>query len=230
VALAALLTVLALMWRGPWLAPFGIAIGVWVMVGSLAELAFRVKAGTASVNESLRRLVNLPRSAFGTTAAHFGIGMLVVGIVATTAYQSEQVLVMRPGEKTEIGGYTLHFKGAAPRSGPNYLETAGIIEVTRGGSVVTVLNPSKRLFSVPRQVTTEAGIHVSWRGDLYTVLGEEQTGGAFTVRLYFNPLVRFIWLGAVVMFIGGALSLSDRRLRIGVPQVARRRMRVQPAE
>jgi cytochrome c-type biogenesis protein CcmF len=230
VALLAMIAGFALVWRGPWLAPIALAIGVFVMAGALAELASRIRLGSVAGPESLRRLINLPRAALGTTFAHFGVGMMVVGIVATTAWQSEQVLVMKPGEKAEIAGYTLRFGGAGPRNGPNYRETVGQIEVTRGGAAVIRLEPSKRLYAAPRQATSEAGIHVSWRGDLYTVLGDEGADGAYTIRLYFNPLVRFIWLGAVVMFLGGALSLSDRRLRVGAPQGARRRLAPQPAE
>ena len=70
---------------------------------------------------------------------------------------------------------------------------------------------------MPPEPTTEAGIHAAWRGDLYVVLGDKQTAGGYAVRIYFNPLVRFIWLGAVIMFIGGGVSLSDRRLRVGAP-------------
>jgi len=94
-------------------------------------------------------------------------------------------------------------------------------QVMRGGEEVTTLEPSKREFTVERSSTTEAGIHAGWRGDLYAVLGDQLKDSAYSVRLYFNPLVRFIWLGAVVMFIGGALSLSDRRLRIGAPKRAK---------
>ena len=98
-----------------------------------------------------------------------------------------------------------------------------MLAVTRGGAAVTELNPAKRLYDAPRQATTEAGIHAAWRGDLYVVLGDElKDGSGWVVRLYFNPLVRLIWLGAIVMALGGALSLSDRRLRIGAPRRARR--------
>jgi len=96
-----------------------------------------------------------------------------------------------------------------------------VFKVTRGGQEVTTLQPSKRAFTVEQSSTTEAGIHVSWRGDLYVVLGDELKNGAYSVRIYFNPLVRLIWLGALVMFIGGGLSLSDRRLRVGAPKRAR---------
>jgi cytochrome c-type biogenesis protein CcmF len=93
--------------------------------------------------------------------------------------------------------------------------------VARGGQEVTTLEPSKREFTVERSSTTEAGIHDGWRGDLYVVLGDPLKDGAYSVRIYFNPLVRLIWLGALVMFIGGGLSLSDRRLRVGAPKRAK---------
>jgi cytochrome c-type biogenesis protein CcmF len=153
--------------------------------------------------------------------AHSGLGLVVIGIVATTAWRSEAILALKPGETTEIAGYTLLFKGVAPHQGPNYRERVGLFEVSRGGSPVTELTPSKREFTVEKSATTEAGIHPSWRGDLYAVLGDPLKDGAYSVRLYFNPLVRFIWLGALVMFIGGAISLSDRRLRVGAPKRAR---------
>ncbi len=202
------------------------------MAGSLAELASRIKVGDAPVAESWRRLKGLPRSALGTTTAHFGVGLMVVGIIATSAYQSERILVMKPGDQVEIAGYKLTFKGAAPQRGPNYREEVGVFEVERGGSAVTTLAPSKRTYDAPPQPTSEAGIHASWRGDLYAVLGDQQASvpGGYAVRLYFNPLVRFIWIGALVMFLGGLLSLSDRRLRIGAPQRARLRARPLPAE
>jgi cytochrome c-type biogenesis protein CcmF len=97
---------------------------------------------------------------------------------------------------------------------------------------VTVLEPSKRRYDMPPQPTTEAGIHASWRGDLYVVLGDEQdiAAGTYAVRMYFHPLVRCIWIGALIMFIGGAVSLSDRRLRIGAPAHAKVRPGAVPAE
>ncbi len=130
---------------------------------------------------------------------------------------------MKPGEKTEIAGYELSFLGATPGKGPNYTELIGIFDVTRGGSPVLRLEPEKRLYDAPPQPTTEAGIHNSWRGDLYVVLGDPQSnGGGYAVRLYFHPFVRFIWIGALIMFIGGGVSLSDRRLRVGAPKRAQR--------
>jgi cytochrome c-type biogenesis protein CcmF len=180
--------------------------------------------------ESWRRLIGLPRSAHGTVIAHAGAGFLAIGVVAMSAYHSERILVMKPGESTEFAGYRLTFKGVAPRRGPNYREDIGLFTVMRGENPVTELRPSKRLYDAPPQPTTEAGIHAAWSGDLYTVIGDAQTGGGYAVRLYFNPLVRLIWIGALIMFLGGALSLSDRRLRVGAPRKATPVSAALPAE
>lgn len=212
----------AMFHRGPWMAPFGIALGAFVMLGSLTEWAGRIKLGSAGRDEVVRRAVNLPRSSYGTLLAHFGIGLMVVGITGTTAYQDEKILVMKPGETVNVGGYSATFKGAKPARGANYREDIASFEVARDGAPVTVLEPSKRVYDAPPQPTTEAGIHASWRGDLYVVIGDEQPGGAYAVRAYFNPLVRCIWLGALIMFLGGGISLSDRRLRVGAPVKSKR--------
>jgi cytochrome c-type biogenesis protein CcmF len=223
-ALVALVSAFALYWRGPWLAPFGIALGVWVIAGAGAEWASRVKLFAVPLADSLHRARGLPRAAYGSMVAHAGVGLMVIGIVATSAWQSEVVLSMKPGDRGEVAGYAFVFAGAAPRQGPNYQEQVGLLRVTRSdGAPIVELNPSKRTYDAPPQTTTEAAIHVSWRGDLYAVLGDELADGGFVVRVYFNPLVRLIWLGAIVMALGGALSLSDRRLRIGAPRRARRK-------
>ena len=222
-AIGAAVVVFAFVERGPWLAPFAIALGVWVVAGAISELLFRARAGNAQGAEVLRRLGNLPRSVYGTAIAHAGVGVMVIGIAATSAWQSEKILTMRPGQTAQIAGYELTFKGVAPNDGPNYREIIGLMTVSRGGSLVTELAPSKRQYNAPPQATSEAGIYVALAGDLYALRGDDAGDGAWAVRLYFNPLVRLIWIGAVIMFIGGAFSLSDRRLRVGAP--SRRRPR-----
>ncbi|MGH6736562.1 MAG: heme lyase CcmF/NrfE family subunit [Methyloceanibacter sp.] len=220
VSLAVIVIVLAINQKGPWLAPLGVGLGVWLIMGAATEIATRVKLFGSSRAEAWRRLRNLPRAAYGSALAHAGLGLVVVGIVATSAWRSERIEALAPGEAVDIAGYRLVFQGTAPRQGANYQERVGVFEVTRGGRLVTELAPSKREFTVERNTTTEAGIHNSWRGDLYVVLGDPLKDGAYTVRVYFNPLVRLIWIGALVMFFGGAVSLSDRRLRVGAPKRA----------
>ena len=223
VSVAVILVVLAVHQKGPWLAPLGIGLGVWLLMGAATDIAFRAKVFNASGAESWRRLKNLPRAAYGSALAHAGVGVMVLGLVATTAWRSERIEALQPGGTVDIAGYQLKFEGVAPHQGPNYQERVGVFAVSRGGSPVTKLTPSKRAFTVEKSATSEAGIHNSWRGDLYVVLGDPLKDGAYSVRVYFNPLVRFIWIGALIMFFGGALSLSDRRLRVGAPKKAGKR-------
>ena len=209
--------------RGPWLAPFAIGLGVSVMMGAVWEIGYRAKVGAAPWSEVMRRARNLPRSVWGTMLAHFGVGLAVIGIAATSAYRVETIVALKPGEHVETAGYVLTFKETSKVKGPNYQEDVVTLDVSRDGEQVTVLTPSKRLYDAPPVPTTEAGILASWRGDLYAVVGDVQEAGGFAFRIYFNPLVRFIWIGALIMFLGGAVSLSDRRLRVGAPVKARRR-------
>src|SRR5690606_18837116 len=139
---------------------------------ALTELAFRVKVGSAPWSEVGRRLRNLPLASYGAAMAHIGVGVTVIGIVAMSAWQSESVVALRPGQTVDIAGYRLEFRGTSPGTGPNYKELTGQFAVTRNGTAITTLSPSKRLYDQPRQSTTEAGIYPSFRGDLYAVLGD----------------------------------------------------------
>ncbi|MEO1544883.1 MAG: cytochrome c-type biogenesis CcmF C-terminal domain-containing protein, partial [Pseudomonadota bacterium] len=223
VGLIAVVATFAVYSSGPWMAPFAMAIGAFVIVGAFSEVLFRAKFGTAKREEVLRRLWNLPRSVYGTALAHAGVGVMVLGITATSAYRIEQIKVLNPGDTTSVAVIprTMTFKGVGPRRGPNFREQVGVIEVAHQGAEqpFTTLYPAKRIYDAPPQPTSEAGIHASWSGDLYTVLGDPQADGkGYAIRVYFNPLVRFIWIGAVIMFIGGLVSLTDRRLRVGAPR------------
>ena len=221
-ALVAVVAVFAVAYRGPWLAPFAIGLGVWVMAAAIQDLIARSRFGELKFGVAMARLRGLPRGAFGTACAHFGVGLMVVGIAGTSAYREEQNLVMKPKQSVEFAGYQLTFEGVAPARGPNYTERQGVFDVSRNGQHVMKLRPAKRVYRASRQNTTEAGILASAIGDLYVVLGDEKKAGAHAIKIYFHPLVRFIWIGAVIMFIGGFLSLSDRKLRIGAPRRAKR--------
>ena len=228
-SIAALLATFAIVRRGPWLAPVTIAIGAWVMIGSVYDWLSRIRAFEVGRDEMFRRARNLPRSAYGTLLAHFGVGIMVIGITATSAWQTEVIKAVKPGESLAIAGYEVTFRGTAPRRGPNYQETVGLFAVSKGGTPFLELEGTKRLYDAPRQATTEAAIHASMFGDLYVVLGDELSDGGYAVRAYFHPMVRLIWIGSIVMSLGGILSLLDRRLRVGAPTRARRR-EPQPAE
>ncbi len=222
IALMVAVAVLAVEHRGPWLAPFGIGLGAWLIAGSLTELVERIRLFRVPLGHVWSRLRGLPRSSFGMTLAHLGLGVTVIGIVSVTAWRSESITVMKPGGSVDIAGIHVTFEGEKPRTGPNYTADAGDFTVKVGNREVTTLTSEKRTFQPDRRTTTEVGIHSFPTGDLYVVMGDSAPGGGRTVRMYFNPLAPFIWFGAVIMFLGGALSLTDRRYRVGAPRLARR--------
>jgi cytochrome c-type biogenesis protein CcmF len=214
---------------GPVLAPFGIGLGLWVIAGAVTDLFERSGLFRQPLGVALRRAAGLPRSTWGTALAHSGIAISLIGIVAATAWGTEQIASVKPKETISLGDYRLTFDGALPRQGPNYRELVGRFTVRLGGNVVGVMEPSKRSFAARQTSTTEAALLTRGFGQIYLSLGDTSADGALAVRAYYKPLVLLIWLGAVAMFLGGALSLSDRRLRIGAPKPARKPA-LQPAE
>ena len=208
--------------RGPWLAPFGVALGLWLILGALVELAERIGLFRASWTVSWSRLRGLPRSSLGMTFAHAGVGVAIIGIFAVTTWREEHILTMKAGDKVDVAGYEVTYLGEAPMTGPNYTGDAGRFRVMHGNREVAVLASEKRRFRPSNQETTEVGLLQAWSGDLYVVMGDRMNDGTRAMRIYFNPLVSLIWLGAFVMFLGGLISLSDRRFRVGAPRLARR--------
>jgi len=204
------------------LAALGIAIAAWLVAGVAVDLGARIGVFRLGVGDVMRRAAGLPRSAWGMAVAHGGLGLAVAGITASSAWQSEDIRIMRPGDVATIGGYELRFDGAHPVSGPNYDAWQGHFVARVDGRAAATLRPEKRTYPAEGQSTTEAAIHTTWLSDLYVVLGKAEAGGAWSVRLYHNPLVPWIWVGAIVMALGGGLSLSDRRHRVGAPRRAAR--------
>uniref|UniRef100_UPI00311F2660 heme lyase CcmF/NrfE family subunit n=1 Tax=Ferrovibrio sp. TaxID=1917215 RepID=UPI00311F2660 len=199
------------------LALLGIALGLWLTVGALCELGLRIKLFGAPLGDSLRRARGLPRAAWGMTVAHFGVGLLVLGITVSGTWQVEVQRIMKPGEIAAVGPVQYRFAGVSPIKGPNYTALQGRFEVIEGGRVTQLLTPAQRRYLQPPMETTEAAIRPSPVADLYAVLGEGDEQRGWAVRLYWKPLVSWIWLGALVMAFGGFLSLSDRRHRVGAP-------------
>ena len=207
---------------GPIMAYFGIATGVYLIVGALTDLWLRAGIGKVAPSIAWRRFKGLPGSAFGTALAHLGVGVMLVGIVAVTAFETEHVVEMKPGMQVEAGGFVLTYDGMRSGQGPNYSEDSAHFTVARGGVAVTEIWSSKRMYTARRMPTTEAGIRTFGLSQLYVSLGDEMTGGGIVVRVWWKPMILCIWLGALIMMAGGTVSLCDRRLRVGAPQKARR--------
>jgi cytochrome c-type biogenesis protein CcmF len=214
---------------GPVVAPFAIGLALFVMIGAVIDLAERVQAGRQPLVVSLRRAAGLPRSAFGTALAHFGIGMLLFGVICESFYGAERIATMKPQQTIEVRGYDLSFDGLVSRQGPNYRELIAKFTVQRDGATIGTLEPSKRTFTTRGNATTEAALLTRGFSQIYVSLGDPEPDGSISVRIYHKPLVLLIWLGSLVMAFGGLLSLSDRRLRVGAPKPARKSI-LQPAE
>ena len=208
------------------LAAGAMAIAVWLLVGTLWELIERVQLLRLPPARSWQRARGLPRASYAMTLAHFGVGVLVAGVTASSAWQSEAILVLQPGQSARLAGYSFTLARLDDRQGPNYVLRRAVVDVTRDGSPVATLTPEKRYYPVEGQPTSEAGIDMGFWRDLYVVLGDPVEGapGGHTMRIYVNPLVMWIWGGVAIMGVAGLISLSDRRHRVGAPSPARTRL------
>ncbi len=227
VALVVGFGVLALTWGGPVMAPVGIGLGAYLLIGSALEIVTRARGYGASRARSLgqigRRAVGLPRSAWGTAIAHAGVGVVVLGIAAQ-GWATEGLATLKAGQSLATGPYVATLDRVAPRKGPNYEEAAAYLTIrTRGGDEVGQVETGKRFYPSRKMAVTESGLLTVGASQVYASLGEIGQDGGVGLRLYYKPLVLLIWLGAVVMAVGGGLSLTDRRMRVGVPAKAKAR-------
>jgi cytochrome c-type biogenesis protein CcmF len=202
------------------LAPLGLLLGFWVAFGALADLADRARLFRADIAASLRRLFGLPRTAWSMAIAHFGIGVTVIGIVSTTAWEAELVTTMQPGASATVAGYTINFEGIERTQGPNFSGERGTFSIVSPGGGQSSAHPERRVYATSGMPTTEAAIETHGFSQLYLQLGEPADSGASVVRVWHKPYVTLIWLGAILMACAGFLSLSYRRLRIGAPRPA----------
>jgi cytochrome c-type biogenesis protein CcmF len=224
------LAVVCVMEGRPVLAAVGVGLAGWVIGGAITDIVERTGLWRAPFPTALRRAIGLPRSAWGAAFAHLGLGISLLGVVGETQWGSEQIVSLRQGDKVLLRHYEFTFDGTSSRNGPNYKELATHFTVRRNGEPIGVMEPSKRTFPTRQTTTTESALMTRGVSQLYVSLGDTSADGAIAVRLYHKPLVLMIWLGCLVMALGGLLSLSDRRLRVGAPKPARSRAALQPAE
>ena len=184
----------------------GLVLGLWVVTSTLAALRDRLRP-----HGNLR---HLSLGFWGMILGHVGIGVFVIGIAMTTTYSTEKDIRLAPGESYSIGDYRFEFKGVSSVEGPNYTAYEGRIEVYEGDRLLTELRPQKRTYLVQKMPMTEAAIDAGLFRDLYVALGEDLGKGAWSLRVYHKPFVRWLWLGALIMALGGLLAASDRRYRV----------------
>ena len=192
--------------QGKLKAAVGIASAAWVALGTLYYLWQR-----------LRSSGRLNAEAVGMLLAHFGIAVFLVGALLVEALHVQHEVALAPGQSVDASGYQLTLEGVDAIDGPNYHSDRGHVRVSRNGAAVALLHPEKRMYASGGQAMTEAGIHPALGGDIYVALGESLGNGAWAVRVQIKPFVRWIWLGAGLMALGGFVTAVDRRFR-RIPQ------------
>ncbi|GAB6966623.1 heme lyase CcmF/NrfE family subunit [Komagataeibacter kakiaceti JCM 25156] len=196
---------------------------VWVIASSVADIVDRLRLFRQPLAQSWQRARGLPRAVFGAAIAHAGVGITVLGI-AGMSQAAHRIVEVRVGQSEMLAGDSWTLTEVHPAQGPNYTALVATIEVRHDGRLITTLHPSKRTFASQHQTTTEVAIHTNLMADIYGVLGDRHGTDAdptYVLRLHYNPLAPWMWLGGLVMAFGGALSLSDRRVRVGAPRRAR---------
>jgi cytochrome c-type biogenesis protein CcmF len=228
-AIVVTLALLGLTIGGPVAAPLGVGLGIFVIAGSVSEIATRAWRRGQPLRLAMRRAAGLPRSSWGTTLAHAGVGVAVIGIAAS-AWSIESLATLRPGERLQAGPYAARLDSVVPRTEANYREEVARLTVFRNDREIGPLETMKRLYIARGMPTTEAGIMTVGLSQVYASFGDPQPDGSIALRLYYKPLVLLIWIGPLIMALGGALSLTDRRFRIGAPARARSEALPAPAE
>jgi cytochrome c-type biogenesis protein CcmF len=194
----------------------------WAVLGVIMLALWVVLAGVRDIREKTRHkgffrgLPSLSRSYWGMQMAHLGLAVCAVGVVLTSVGSFERDMRMDKGDAVEMGGYRFVFEGAVHFDGPNFSSDKGTVRVFQGERQIAVLHPEKRLYTVQQTVMTEAGIDAGITRDLFVALGEPLEDGAWAVRVHIKPFVRWIWLGALLMGLGGFLAAADRRYRMKV--------------
>jgi cytochrome c-type biogenesis protein CcmF len=183
----------------------GVTAAFWVMATALIEpvRSWRRAKGAARITPAV----------LGMSVAHFGVGMFIIGVSVVSAYNVETDMALRPGETIEVAGYTFELRELQDVEGPNYAAIEGLIEIRRDGEFVAEVRPQKRQYLVQKNWMTEAGIQVNWNKDLFIALGDQLGDNTWSVRIQYKPMIRFIWLGALVMALGGLIATTDRRYR-----------------
>ncbi|WP_347140771.1 heme lyase CcmF/NrfE family subunit [Paracoccus sp. SSK6] len=211
-ALALTAAVMALVWAVSTgrsaIAVIGAGLGAWMIFGAMAELIHRTG------QSGLSRLLRLPRADWGKATAHAGLGVTFIGIALLTAWQVEDIRVAQVGQPFQVADYQITLASVDEVEGPNYISTTAMMQVARGGRPVATLHPEKRVYPVQAMPTTEAAIDNGIFRDIYLVIGDAQADGGWAVRIYIKPFANWIWAGALLMALGGLVSLSDRRYRV----------------
>ncbi len=191
-----------------WLSSLGFLLAFWVIGSGVMQIIRQAKAGKPT------------RSFIGMQIAHLGIAVFVIGVTMVGAYQEEKDVRMLAGESVSVGGYQIQLQSVSAVPGPNYKAMQGTFLLTRNGKLEATMYPEKRSYFSSTMPMTEAAIDAGLTRDIYVSLGEELDDKTWAVRVYYKPFVDWIWLGCVLMALGGVLAMSDKRYRMKLRKAA----------
>jgi cytochrome c-type biogenesis protein CcmF len=191
----------------------GLFLALWILFTVVKGFALRLQRHRG---DRLRQLVRLPRAFWGMQLAHAGLGVLVVGITMVSNYETERDVRMPIGSHLELAGYRFVFQGVEEVPGPNYLAGRGTMEITSPWGRSFTLYPEKRNYNASGMIMTQAAVDYGLFRDVYVSLGDPLGDGAWTVRVYHKPFVGWLWIGASMLALGGALAAADRRYRVAL--------------
>lgn len=196
---------------GSWLAPVGLGLAAWLLIGSFAEVWSRASFLSSGFQTGLRRLSGLPATVWSTAIGHFGVGVCLLGIVSVTAFETQTVVRLKPGETVQVAGKTLTFESVQSRRRGNFEEHAAQLVVSQSGEADFTSQPAKRWYPAREMATSEAAIHTFGFSQLYIAIGEIADDNTTDFRVWWKPQVTLIWYGPVLMVLAGAISLVGRR-------------------
>jgi cytochrome c-type biogenesis protein CcmF len=199
---------------------FGIGIALWIIAGSLWVFVKRCKVGQVSLGQSLTTLIQTPRAYFGLVMGHMGLGLVLLAITIVTTWQQENIRSMKIGDLAQVGPYGIKLVNVESLAGPNYDAERGTFELSSKGQIFRIMTAERRFYPLQQSQTNQTGIRTNLISNTYIALGDADNNGGWTVRMYYHPMAPFLWIGGFIMAMGGFISLSDRRFRVGVGQRA----------
>ena len=190
-------------------ATIAVALASWIVLAMLQD----IRNKTANKASRLKGLRSLSFSYYGMQTAHLGMAVMLIGVALTSAFSTERSVLLAPGQDVGLGNYVFRFEGAAPINGPNYVGEEASFTVLKGGEAITTLHPERRVYLATGTPSTEMAIDAGLFRDLFITLGEQKEGESWSMTIYVKPFVRWIWLGAIFMTLGGILAAADKRYR-----------------
>lgn len=210
ITIATIILALIITWPKATTAAFGSGLAAWVGGATLRDVLVRIKAFTEPTTKTLKRLLHLPRPYIGMCIAHFGLSIIVIGILGASAWRTEKIQFIQPGDVVQIAGFDVRLESISPFEGPNYISEFASFSVERKGVAVKSMVAERRFYPVRRMQTTEAAIWTTLKGDLYLTVGEFNNAAGWPLRAYYNPFVFWLWTGAGLLAVGGGVAASHR--------------------